>query len=143
MTPKRSLEERKIRVQWCQVAASLFGPAIAAAVLFFTVYSTFEASRRDAQTEAMTVAAESGENLCVPNQEEPDPLLTANILISTDLVTFCEKFLARAPSLSVQKELISQLVEHPGDAAATIAMWRAIYEEEAWIDPIERAVGPR
>lgn len=143
MTRDTNLEDRKIRVQWYQVAASLLGPVIAAGVLLFTVYSTFEASRRDAQMEATRVASESGEAMCVPNQEGPDPLLTANILSSTDLDTFCEKFLSRAPSLTVQKELISQLAQHPGDSAATIAMWRAIYEENSWIDPIERAVRSR
>ena len=44
------------------------------------------------------------------------------------------------PSLPVQREFIRQLVEHPEQREAIVAMWRAGYEPEEWIDEIERAL---
>jgi hypothetical protein len=70
-----------------------------------------------------------------------DQLLTANILVDLDLDAFCDKFIPRAPSLAVRNGAHHQLVEHPRDRSAIIAMWRLLYEEETWIDLIERGAG--
>jgi len=41
----------------------------------------------------------------------------------------------------VQREFVRQLVEHPEQRREILAMWRSIYEPEAWIDDIEVSLG--
>lgn len=132
------LARKKLRIEWLQVFAALLGPAIAAGVLWVTFRGELQAER---EVQAEQVATDIGENLCVPNvEEERDELLNAPILRDRGLSDFCTIFTRRAPSLAVQKELITQLIEHPKNRAAILAMWRAIYEEEAWIDQIEQSI---
>ncbi len=137
---EKQLELRKLKIQRSQVVVSLLGPLIAVFVLWFSIRGDLAAAREAAEREAVQVAAETGERLCVPNMEGDDELLTSNILAQLDLDTFCEKFSARAPSYSVQRELIAQLVDHPKEREFIISMWKVVYEEDAWIDQIEEGV---
>lgn len=163
---QRLLEDKKLHVQGWQVAASFLAPVAVVVGVWLTIRGNLTAQARAAEAQAQVQAAqalaESGDAFCVeglvetqpspgPSPTPPifgEPSPTPDLLYKTEFIfgdgfdfgEFCSRYVEQPPSLTVQRELIQQLVEHPRQSEQILAMWRAIYEAEGWIDEIERAL---
>jgi hypothetical protein len=161
----RVLEERKLRLQGKQVWASFLGPLVAVVGAFLAFRGNLEAqaTATQAQADAQTfqTLAESGDRLCLESGsplfplDSPSPAPgevsgetpaldsgfgTSSFWPDVDLNEVCRRYVDTPPSLSVQRELIQQLVDHPDQSETILLMWRATYEADDWIQNIEDAL---
>ena len=140
----KAFEEERLRVLRRQVWMATIAPIAAALIavggVWLTIRGQLEAQSRAATLESETrsaqALAETGIVAC-----ELGPVLYESAGFS-DLFdnTFQEFCPEQPPSVAVQRQLIQQLSEHPGQRAQILAMWRAVYEADDWIDEIEDAV---
>jgi len=140
---EKRFEEERLRIQRSQVRASWASPLVAGillvAVAWFTIGSDVRAQTKatetDAQVRTATAVAESGERFCSlwGTSTVPD-------VSDLDVEGACKRSAEQPPTLSVQRELIAELLEHPSQQQQILAMWRAVYVVHDWIDRIGAAL---
>jgi hypothetical protein len=102
----------------------------------------------DSSSDAAALIAQQGEEGCSAIMRAGDVssggVTISGITFEDDLGrsfdAICSRLSERPPAITVQRELIAQLVGHPGQRDAILVMWRGIYKADNWIDRVEAAL---
>jgi hypothetical protein len=155
------MDQRERRLMWFQAWGTWFAPAIAAAatlaVLFIGIRSDRDAERRAearrlatdraallAQTGSRGECLAVGDTFTGPYPETPvGQMAEASRDFEEALNDLCNAVAEdpeQPPGIEVQRELVAQLIEHPKQREEILALWRAIYDADEWIDRVEAAL---